>query len=98
MGDNTIENLTLHLRHVPDYSLDPTPDGTKARTALPGHYDVGFELGGTFVPLFRAPAGLLPDDALAALQEASDKQAQGGEQPVEPQQTGTGTEPPQPGQ
>lgn len=57
------DTLRLVGRHVPDQSAETNPDGTKYTVDLPGHYEAGFMLGGTFMALgtFKAGNVLNPD-------------------------------------
>ena len=76
MSDYTHENLPLYGKHVPDYTVEPGPDGINRQVELPGKYQVFTEVGGVPVLLFERKAGkLLKRVEQAKQQAASQRQA-----------------------
>lgn len=59
MADPTFENLQLVGRRVPDFSIETDERGQKYSVPLPGTFEVGVQVGGTFLPLGTFKAGNL---------------------------------------
>lgn len=57
MADEKFDNLQLLGRHVPDESIERDERGQPFSVALPGTYEVGVNVGGTFVTLGVVKAG-----------------------------------------
>ena len=65
-------NLTLHGRFVREQHSEPQADGTKTSVTLPGFFEVGVDVDGVFVPIYRRKApGLEADIARAAASKSS---------------------------
>lgn len=59
MTDPQFENLQLVGRRVPDFSVETDDRGQKFSVPLPGTFEVGVQVGGTFLPLGVFKAGNL---------------------------------------
>ncbi|PYO44588.1 MAG: hypothetical protein DMD33_02620 [Gemmatimonadetes bacterium] len=62
MSDYLYSNLPVHVRHLPDQSVETDANGINHVVELPGFVEIGVEIEGHFRPLakFKA-AGLLAD-------------------------------------
>lgn len=56
MGDYIHTGLTLSVKHVPDVSIEQTGDKTFEKVPLPGIVEIGVEVDGAWIPLFRDKA------------------------------------------
>jgi hypothetical protein len=91
MADDKLTQLELFGRHVPDFSWETDPNGSKVQVELPGTFEVGFVLEGVFRPIYTLKAaGLLAD--IARLKASNDAQtaadakaAQDAASPLAPQ-------------
>jgi hypothetical protein len=64
-------DLTVQVRHVPDYSVELDAAGRPVEQELPGFIELGVILDGVFVPLERRKAsGLLADIERSRAQQA----------------------------
>jgi hypothetical protein len=63
MTEPVLENVQLVGRHVPDQSIERDERNQPYSVPLPGNYEVGIVLGGTFVSIYSIKAGnyLNPD-------------------------------------
>lgn len=79
MSQPDFEDLKLVGYHEPDFSMEPQPDGTKAKRDLPGHYHVGIMVDGVFrrIDSFKAAK------FMSRREQARKSQ---GEQPQQPDQ------------
>ena len=94
MSDYVFENVSVVVRHRPDYSLETGPDGNKVNVELPGKYEVGALVNGAFVPLAVIGKNRLDRKVQAASEAAPQDQGSTGE--PQPQQTGSGGTTPAP--
>lgn len=57
MSEPQLETLQLVGRHVPDQSVETDQSGHKYAVPLPGVYEVGVVVGGTFMAIRSFKAG-----------------------------------------
>ena len=66
MSDYIYTNLPVHARHKPDQHFELDANGIRKEVELPGFVEIGVEIDGHFLVLFRKhTAGLLADIARA---------------------------------
>lgn len=53
MSDYLHKSVGVVVKHVPDYSMETGPDGNKVKLELPGHVEIGVDVGGAFIPLAK---------------------------------------------
>lgn len=67
MGDYLYSSVPVVVLHVPDSSMEIGPDGNRVNVELPGHVEIGVNVGGAFIPLAKMGKARF-DKKLAAAQ------------------------------